>query len=67
MPDDVSVVGFDDIGMAGWDVYQLTTVRQDLRRLAQIAVETVLDPARRRRVVLPPVLVRRDTLGPPPA
>ena len=41
VPDDVSVVGFDDIGMAGWDVYRLTTVRQDLRRMAQIAVETV--------------------------
>jgi LacI family transcriptional regulator len=67
VPGDVSVVGFDDIAMAGWETFRLTTVRQDLRRMAAIAVEMVLDPASRRRVVLPPELVRRDTLGPPPA
>lgn len=67
VPDDVSVVGFDDIAMARWDLYRLTTVRQDLRRMAQIAVELVLERAREpRRIVLPPVMVRRDTVGPPP-
>jgi LacI family transcriptional regulator len=71
-PDDVSVVGFDDIAMAGWDVYRLTTVRQDLRRMAQIAVETVLEavtePGRApERTVLPPVMVQRATLGAPRA
>jgi len=40
--------------------------------MAQIAVETVLEAvvepgADPKRVVLPPELVRRDTLGPPPA
>jgi LacI family transcriptional regulator len=72
VPDDVSVVGFDDIAMAGWDVYRLTTVRQDLRRMAQIAVETVLEavtePERApERTVLPPVMVQRATLGAPRA
>jgi LacI family transcriptional regulator len=67
VPEDVSVVGFDDIAMAGWDLYRLTTVRQDLRRMAQIAVELVLDGAREpQRIMLPPVMVRRDTVGPPP-
>lgn len=27
VPDDVSVVGFDDIPMASWDTFRLTTVR----------------------------------------
>jgi LacI family transcriptional regulator len=70
VPQDVSVVGFDDIAMAGWDLYRLTTVRQDLRRMAQIAVELVLDGAgdgAPRRIVLPAEMVRRDTVGPPPS
>jgi LacI family transcriptional regulator len=68
VPGDVSVVGFDDIAMAGWDLIRLTTVRQDLRRMAQIAVELVLEGGGEpRRIVLPPVMVRRDTVGPPAA
>lgn len=30
VPDDISVIGFDDIPMAAWGAYQLTTVRQDV-------------------------------------
>jgi LacI family transcriptional regulator len=72
VPQDVSVVGFDDIGMADWDLIRLTTVRQDLRRLASIAVDLVREEiagtrAAPQRVVLDPVLVRRGTLGPPAA
>jgi len=68
VPQDVSLVGFDDIAMASWDLIRLTTIRQDLRRMAQIAVELVLEPpARPERVVLEPEVVRRDTVGPPPA
>jgi LacI family transcriptional regulator len=67
VPGDVSVVGFDDIAMAAWDLIRLTTVRQDLRRMAQLAVELVLEPpSQPRRVVLAPAVVRRATVGPPP-
>jgi LacI family transcriptional regulator len=67
VPEHVSVVGFDDIAMADWDLYRLTTVRQDLRRMAQIAVELVLEPPEEpTRIVLPSALVRRATVGPPP-
>jgi LacI family transcriptional regulator len=66
VPDELSIVGFDDISMAGWELIRLTTVRQDLRRMGEIAVELVLDriadPQRDvRRVVLPPELVWRAT------
>jgi LacI family transcriptional regulator, galactose operon repressor len=66
VPDELSIVGFDDISMAGWELIRLTTVRQDLRRMGEIAVELVLDriadPDRAaRRVVLPAELVRRAT------
>jgi LacI family transcriptional regulator len=70
VPGDVSIAGFDDIAMAAWDVFQLTTVRQDLRRMAETAVDLVLglvdDPhAEPRRVILPAELVHRRTLAPP--
>jgi DNA-binding LacI/PurR family transcriptional regulator len=38
VPEDVSVVGFDDIPMAGWASYRLTTVRQRRRRMVERAV-----------------------------
>jgi DNA-binding LacI/PurR family transcriptional regulator len=47
---DVSVVGYDDVPMAAWGSYNLTTVRQPLNRMVDAAVDTLLaqiaDPAR---------------------
>lgn len=39
VPGDVSIVGFDGVGPGQWDSYQLTTVRQPVRRMTQAAVE----------------------------
>jgi DNA-binding LacI/PurR family transcriptional regulator len=33
VPDDVSIIGFDDIPMAGWEAYQLTTIHQPVNRM----------------------------------
>ena len=41
-PDDISVIGFDDINSAAYQVPRLTTVRQPLRRMGEIAVQTLL-------------------------
>jgi DNA-binding LacI/PurR family transcriptional regulator len=38
IPDDLSVIGFDDIPEAAWDAYDLTTFRQDASIMAQHAV-----------------------------
>jgi LacI family transcriptional regulator len=70
VPAQVTVVGFDDIAMAGWEVYRLTTVRQDLAAMARATVtlleERIADPARpARRVTLPARLVLRDSHAPP--
>lgn len=50
VPDDVWVVGFDDVQMAAWEAFDLTTVRQpvpDMVRLAvQILIERIADPAK---------------------
>lgn len=69
VPGQLSVVGFDDIAMASWEAFRLTTVRQDIRRMGAIATELLLarvaEPDRpARQVVLPARLVRRETLGP---
>ncbi|CAN7646818.1 LacI family DNA-binding transcriptional regulator [Pararhizobium sp. LjRoot235] len=42
VPNDVSVIGFDDIPMATWSSYRLTTLRQDPRRIARDVI-SILD------------------------
>ena len=42
MPEDVKVVGFDDIAQAHWRSYHLTTVRVDLRVRVQALVRLIL-------------------------
>jgi DNA-binding LacI/PurR family transcriptional regulator len=42
VPEDVSVVGFDDIESAAYQSPGLTTVQQPLRRMGRLAAETVL-------------------------
>jgi LacI family transcriptional regulator len=43
IPEDVSVVGFDDIQSAAFQQPGLTTVRQPLRRMGELAAEIVLE------------------------
>jgi LacI family transcriptional regulator len=42
VPKDVSVIGFDDIQNAAYQNPRLTTIRQPLRRMGEIAAETLL-------------------------
>jgi len=41
VPADLAVIGFDDIPMAGWPSYGLTTVRQPLRRMVADTLELI--------------------------
>jgi DNA-binding LacI/PurR family transcriptional regulator len=43
VPDDVSVVGYDDVPAAGWPAFSLTTVRQPANRMVAETVEILLD------------------------
>ena len=43
IPRDVSVVGYDDVLLSSWPAYDLTTVRQPSRRMADACVEVFLD------------------------
>ena len=69
VPEDVSVVGFDDIQSAAFQNPGLTTVRQPLRRMGRLAAGTVLRSitastaryASRRIMVEPELVVREST------
>jgi LacI family transcriptional regulator len=66
VPDDVTIVGFDDIPMAGWPIVELTTVRCDLAELARQAIRLLVGAIAAPDVVpdtvrIRPHLVRRGT------
>jgi DNA-binding LacI/PurR family transcriptional regulator len=72
VPEDVSVVGFDDIQSAAFQNPALTTVRQPLREMGMIAAETLLRritaprkaPYPKEIVVEPEFIVRSSTARP---
>ncbi len=69
VPGDVSVVGFDDIQSAAFHNPGLTTVRQPLREMGEIAGRTLLDRLTTEAsepawVTVEPTLVVRDSTGP---
>jgi LacI family transcriptional regulator len=69
IPGDVSIVGFDDIELAGLSRIALTTIAQPMGELADRAVQRALadpQPRRSRNVLLPPRLVVRGSTGPAP-
>ncbi len=71
VPDDISVVGYDDSQLASLDLVNLTSVQQPLARFGQLAVELLLERMAGRRQGsrterIPPTLVVRSTTGPAP-
>ena len=68
VPEDVSVIGFDDIEMAAWTDPPLTTIRQPIGAMGRWAVSRLFDDAREREQVhLDPTLVVRGSTAPPRA
>jgi DNA-binding LacI/PurR family transcriptional regulator len=70
VPEDVSIVGFDDVPEAGFYRPPLTTVRQDFGEVGRQALGTLVDrmsgaiPAGRRVRVAPELIVRASAAGP---
>jgi LacI family transcriptional regulator len=70
VPEDVSVVGFDDIPLSAFTNPGLTTVRQPMQTMGQIAAKTVIDQIEGTAeyvseiVVEPELVVRSSTASP---
>lgn len=72
VPQDLSILGFDDTPQAAWTTPPLTSVHQDLDGMGRIAVQTVQAMAAgtrpaSRHVELATTLTVRATTGPAPA
>lgn len=69
IPEDLSVVGFDDVQTASFMGPALTTIRQPLQEMAQAAVRLILDSNHgtpiQRQIILPTTLVVRNSTRPP--
>jgi LacI family transcriptional regulator len=70
VPDDVSVIGFDDLPEARWSSPPLTTIRQPLAEMGMLAARTVLRLAQGEHIESPRIelatdLVVRDSTAPP--
>ncbi|WP_064609127.1 substrate-binding domain-containing protein [Photobacterium sp. J15] len=67
VPDDISIIGYDDIKLAKYITPSLTTIHQPKHRLGQQAVDTLLDKIQNKRasnrvIQLEPTLVERDSV-----
>jgi DNA-binding LacI/PurR family transcriptional regulator len=60
VPEDISVVGFDDISGAAYANPGLTTVRQPLIRMGQIAAQTVVDQIEGRGEYVPEIAIEPE-------
>ncbi len=62
VPEDVSVIGFDDISLARFSSPPLTTIRQDTYQKGCIAAETLLSLIRKKDDVIPMQMMLDTTL-----
>lgn len=71
VPEDVSIVGFDDISVAAYYTPRLTTIRQPLHNMGETAVRILLQRIQGAAdypddFAVPPELIIRETTGPAP-
>jgi len=70
VPDDVAIVGYDDVPLAAWPAYNLTTMRQPVNRMVEATVEALLsridDPTLPAQLIEidSPLIQRGTTKGP---
>jgi len=71
VPQDISVLGFDDIPGAAFHNPSLTTVRQPLNRMGEVAAQTLLDRIEGKKeypseiAIEPELVVRESTANAP--
>ena len=70
IPDDVAVVGYDDVPMAAWPAYDLTTMRQPLNRMVDATIDRLMTQiddttAAHRTIEIQSTLITRATTKSP--
>jgi DNA-binding LacI/PurR family transcriptional regulator len=70
VPEDVSIIGFDDISVAAYHTPRLTTIRQPLRDMGETAARILLQRIQGfknypEEFAVPPELIIRETTAPP--
>lgn len=68
VPGDVSIVGYDDVPLAAWPAYNLTTIRQPVRRMVDATVDALIaqiegDGEPRKLKIDGPLIVRGSARG----
>ena len=71
VPGDLSVAGFDDIPLAQQIFPALTTIKQPLRKMAEVGAQALIDQLQSKKtspelITIQSELVLRDTTGPAP-
>jgi LacI family transcriptional regulator len=66
VPQDISVIGFDDIPAAAFNTPSVTTVRQPLNRMGEVAAQSLLDRIEGKKeypneIAIEPELVVRES------
>jgi len=69
VPGDVSVMGYDDVPLASWPAYDLTTIRQPVRRMVDATVDALMaqiegDGMPRKLQIDGSLIVRKSTRTP---
>jgi len=73
VPEELSILGYDDIEMAAWEAFNLSTISQPLDQMAKAAARMLVSrieadgPIEPRTQVFPARVVTRGTTGPPGA
>ncbi len=70
VPNDVSIIGYDDVPLAAWPAYNLTTIRQPVNRMVEATVDALLtqieapETPRHKLRIDGPLIVRNSTREP---
>jgi len=65
IPKDLKIIGYDDIDIASFSLPPLTTIKQDVKKMGELAVKVLIDKIEKKEVtienVLPVSLIERKT------
>jgi DNA-binding LacI/PurR family transcriptional regulator len=66
VPGDVSVIGYDDVPLAAWPTYDLTTIRQPINRMVTATMDRLLEQidgdGLSRKIIIDGPLIERGTV-----